>query len=59
MKNEHRNPPDYQDGRNARVAGLPKIAPANITPVLRYWWLAGYGDMDHELKQTDTDNRRR
>jgi hypothetical protein len=48
MRNEHRNPQDYQDGRNARVAGLPKIAPANITPVLRYWWLAGWNDADME-----------
>ena len=48
MRNEHLNPQDYQDGRNARLAGMPKIAPANITPVLRYWWLAGWNDADME-----------
>lgn len=58
MRKEHRNPQEYQDGRIARIAEMPKIAPANITTVLRYWWLAGYGDMDHELKQTDTDIKR-
>lgn len=47
--NIHTLPKEYHSGRAARLAGMPKIAPATIGTIeMRHWWLAGWNDADME-----------
>lgn len=41
-------PRSYHHGREARVENKPKHAPATLSDVMRYWWLAGWNDADME-----------
>lgn len=38
----------YNMGREHRQAGGEKVVPANLPPIRRAWWLAGWHDADME-----------